>query len=252
MIIDALTHITVDGSWFHTDRDASLISLLSAMEAGKADRAVLAGIPGVDDDDLILEAVETNPGRFIPVAGIDVSLSGSELETRMERVRDLGFAGVKLHPRLSAVSLAESQMKEAVRLAGKMNLAAMVCTIHKSPLSPLGQPISDVIHGLCAACDNTRIILVHGGYTDLLATSEVVRPMEHVLLDLSLTLTRFEKTSLGLDMAWLLETFDRRICVGSDFPEGDMGKVREALFRLGGDESLLRKMGSNLLAMLDK
>lgn len=246
MIIDALTHITRDGAWFGTGLNASLHALLASMDRDGVDKAVLAGIPSAGDDDLVLDAARTYPGRFIPVAGVDVS-GPENLETRVKEVRDLGFAGIKLHPRLSGMTMTDPLIREAIKLAGKLDLTALVCTIHRSPLLPLGRPVSDALYDLCCKCDDTRIILVHGGYTDLLATSELIRPLEHVLLDLSLTMTRFACTSIGLDIAWLLETFDRRICVGSDFPEGDMNRVRTALNVLGAAPDILKTMAINML-----
>lgn len=72
----------------------------------------------------------------------------------------------------------------------------------------------------------------------MLATSEIVRPMEHVLLDLSLTATRFADTSIGRDIEWLMRTFDRRICIGSDFPEGNMKQLTDLWKGRVGVESM--------------
>jgi predicted TIM-barrel fold metal-dependent hydrolase len=251
VIIDSLTHITRDGSWFDTGLDASLPALLKAMDRDGVDAAVLAGISGVDDDELILDAVRKHPGRFIPVAGVDVGNAGS-IEERICIVKDKGYSGIKLHPRHSGVPVTGPRLHEAVKLAGRHDLPALVCTIHRPPLSPLGRPVSDALYDLCRVCDNTRIVLVHGGYADLLATSELIRPLEHVLLDLTLTLTRFARTSVGLDCAWLLETFDRRVCVGSDFPEGDMGRVHATLTQIVAEpEAVLHSMSANLLRHLE-
>jgi predicted TIM-barrel fold metal-dependent hydrolase len=251
VIIDALTHITRDGRWFDTGLDASLEALLGAMQRGGVDKAVLVGVPGADDDALLLDAVRAHPGRFIPVAGVDVSLGSGALYDRLEQVKAAGFVGVKLHPRLSGLPMTHPKFREVTRRAGQLGLCVMLCTIHRPPLPALGRPVSDALYEFCGACPDTRIILVHGGYTDVLATSELMRPLEHVLLDLSLTLSRFGSTSLGLDMAWLFETFDRRICLGSDFPETDMSVIRSLLTTLKKDEDfLLWKMSENLCTHL--
>lgn len=251
MIVDALTHITRNGNWFGTGLDASFGALLNAMNRDGVDTAVLVGIPGLDDDDLILNAVRQHPGRFIPVAGVDISCRAKTLVERMEQVKSAGFAGIKLHPRLSNTPLTHPRIKQAVAQAGRLDLTAMICTIHRPPLPPLGRPVSDALYELCRECDESRIILVHGGYTDILATSELIRPLEHVLLDLSLTLTRFSRASVGLDCAWLMENLDRRVCIGSDFPEGDMGIIQTGLSRIGVDPThALNGMAENLLRHL--
>jgi len=91
--------------------------------------------------------------------------------------------------------------------------------------------------------DDTRIILVHGGYFDLLATSEIIRPFEHVLLDLSLTITRLARSSISYDISFLLESFNKRICIGSDFPEGNMITIFNLLKQIGVDKEVLLKNG---------
>ena len=253
MIVDALAHITKEGIWFDTSLTASLDSLILSMEECKVDKAMLVGLPSTNDNDIILEAVENYPGKFIPFAGIDVSMDDNEIYESVLRAKHLGFTGIKLHPRLSVTPITHPIFKKVLQLAGKLDLVAMVCTIHRPPLPALRRPLSDALYELCLACDNTRIILVHGGYTDILATSEMIRPLEHILLDLSVTLTRFRNTSIGMDVAWLLDSFDRRICVGSDYPEGNMKDVMSVLSNILGDSwdnSRIHSISQNLISFI--
>jgi predicted TIM-barrel fold metal-dependent hydrolase len=250
MIIDALTHITENGRWFTGDCDASCQSLLKAMNKSGVEKAVLVGIPTKQDNRLILETSQQHPGRFIPVAGVDTSLSAREIEGAIEETASSDFYGIKIHPRIAGSPLLSEGTHTAIQAAGKLDLTAMICTIHRPPLPPLGRPVSDALYELCAAHERTRIILVHGGYYDLLATSELVRPFEHVLLDLSLTLVRFERSSIARDICYLINTFDKRITIGSDFPEGNMSNVLSALSRLGFHADLLTEsgvLGKNIL-----
>ncbi|MFP5239706.1 MAG: amidohydrolase family protein [Acidobacteriota bacterium] len=253
MIVDALAHATEDGKWFETGRDASVAALLASMDEHGVERAVLAGMHGHAELDFLARTAAAHPGRFIPVAGLDLSMGLNTAARTIAQAEELGFAGVKIYPRMSGVPLTDPLIEEVVDLAGEADMAAFICTIHRPPLPPLGRPVSDALHQLCAVCDNTRIVLVHGGYDDLLATSERIRPMEHVLLDLSLTLTRFAKASVGLDIAFLLESFDRRICVGTDFPETSWGDVMRAFGRIGfsgADLAGAGVLGENLLRFL--
>ena len=48
----------------------------------------------------------------------------------------------------------------------------------------------------------------------------------NVLLDLSNTLLRYQGSSLDRDIAWLFRSFDRRICIGSDYPDYEPGQLR--------------------------
>lgn len=92
-------------------------------------------------------------------------------------------------------------------------------------MKPLGRPVYDVLYEICLNNLQSKIILLHGGYCELLETSEMIRPLGNVILDLSYTLLRFRETHLVDDIKFLFQTFDRRICIGSDFPENTISDV---------------------------
>ncbi len=250
MIVDALTHITEDGKWLCGDFDASLSALLESMQKNAVDMAVLAGIPTFSDNRLILDACCRHPSHFIPVCGIDTGMPLENITQAVKEAAALGFMGIKIHPRLSGTTFLSEGVHTAIKTAGRHNLTAMICTIQRPPMSPLGRPLYDILHELCTKHDETRLILVHGGYFEVLATSEVIRPLENVLLDVSLTVTRFARSSIGNDIAFLLDTFEKRLCIGSDFPEGDMGRVLNTLTGLGYTQKILEEggiLGANIL-----
>ena len=91
-----------------------------------------------------------------------------------------------------------------------------------------------------------KTVLLHGGYYNLLAVSEEVRNLENVLLDLSATLTRFYDSSVGNDIKFLYRTFEKRLCVGTDFPEYNYGDVLKALDFIGINKPGKGILGNNL------
>jgi predicted TIM-barrel fold metal-dependent hydrolase len=72
-----------------------------------------------------------------------------------------------------------------------------------------------------------KVVLLHGGGVDLLRYAELVRANDNYLLDLSLTLCKYAGSSVDLDIGFLFRRFDRRICVGADFPDFDYLTFRE-------------------------
>ena len=60
------------------------------------------------------------------------------------------------------------------------------------------------------------------GGPDLLRLATAVRSAPNALIDISYTITRFQGTSVHLDLAHLLTTFDHRLVYGSDFPEAEL------------------------------
>jgi len=80
-------------------------------------------------------------------------------------------------------------------------------------------PPVDLIYRLLVRHPNTKCLLIHGGTTDLLALSDIVRSLPNVLLDLSMTLLRYRGSSIDLDLHYVLSRLDQKCVVGSDFPE---------------------------------
>jgi predicted TIM-barrel fold metal-dependent hydrolase len=68
---------------------------------------------------------------------------------------------------------------------------------------------------------------MHGGTVRLLETIEIVRSYNNVLLDLSFTICKYNGSSLDMDIQFAFDTYDRRICIGSDFPEFSPRDLRE-------------------------
>jgi predicted TIM-barrel fold metal-dependent hydrolase len=70
------------------------------------------------------------------------------------------------------------------------------------------------------------MVLLHGGTVEMLRYAESIRTNPNVLLDLSYTLQRYEGSSLDQDISYLFRTFDRRICIGTDYPDYEPAQVR--------------------------
>jgi predicted TIM-barrel fold metal-dependent hydrolase len=230
MIIDGLTHITKNRVWVYKNYDASLERLLREMSKAQVDKAVLVGNPPLNDNDFVLEVYHKYPNKFIPVAAFNPKgLNDKQIEMEISTFKQQGFMGIKIHPRFCGLSLDSTEIDKVLKIAGKHDLVCFICTLHRPPSAPLKRPLYDVIHEICENNKKTRIVLVHGGYYELLPTSEIIRSYENVLLDLSLTLPRFAGSSIGQDIKFLFNTFEKRIVLGSDFPEYTFSDIYKSL-----------------------
>ncbi len=218
-VFDSLTHIKKDGIWYGSKHDASLERLLKEFDENIV-KALLVGMPD-DDINYIIDAYNKHKDKFVPIAPIyfDNNTDSDQIEKQIIDFKGLGFKGIKIHPRFLNTNLIDKNIINSIELAGKYDLVSLLCTVHRAPSKPLKRPIHDVIHEICDETQKSKKILLHGGYYDLLATSEVIRSFENTLLDLSTTLIRFQDTHILNDIKYLFKTFDRRLCIGSDFPE---------------------------------
>lgn len=218
-LFDSLVHVRKDGKWYDTEHDASLTRLIENLEL-PISKALVVGMP-FDDKNHIIDACSVCPDALIPIAPTNFNNESSfdEIKSDIYESYKLGFRGIKIHPRFLGINLNSKKITYAINEAHKLNMVSLLCTVHKYPAKPLGRPIYDAIHDICEHTSGAKIILLHGGDFELLATSEIVRPYPNVIVDLSSTLLRYRGTSIESDIKYLFRTFDRRISIGSDFPE---------------------------------
>jgi predicted TIM-barrel fold metal-dependent hydrolase len=114
-----------------------------------------------------------------------------------------------------------------LRAAGEADLTVFLCTYMHCALHsyPTRDPFFSLVELLQEASE-TRIILVHGGDIEVMRYAELARFNTNLLLDLSLTLMKYEGSSVDLDLAFLFRQFDRRICIGTDWPEYGPDQLR--------------------------
>ena len=230
---DSLTHATADGNWLGGSRyDASLDRLLREMERG-AYRACLVNIAGYQDNKTLAEFASTYPDLFVPIAGFNPSEYEhlSQIESEISKFRDRGFAGIKLHPRLNSYDPLDERCLATITMAGNNNLVVFLDTLFRQKRIVTRHP-ADVIDIIAIECPETKIVLLHGGGSHLLEMFEIVRMREQLLLDISFTIMRYVGSSIDLDISFLCQTLDRRLTIGSDFPEYTPLQAKEQLLKL--------------------
>lgn len=236
-LFDSLAHPTISGKWktFSKNKikvDCSFKRLNETMKKNNIYRALAIGMEGYEG---------YNHKKFIqkckmfknltPIAGIDPKKKISSQSKEITKIKELGFKGVKIHPRLSNLDLRNKNFLNLLKLLSKNKLVAMICTFPQINLKNIITPnfFENLIIAISKA-PGLKVILVHGGCTDLLKYAEFARiNNERILLDLSLTLTRYSESSIDIDIKYLFKNLDRIICIGSDYPEVDYKKLKNKI-----------------------
>jgi predicted TIM-barrel fold metal-dependent hydrolase len=231
---DSLTHVTADGTWLGSTRhDARCERLLTELERCDPAWACLVAIADVIDNETVLDAARQYPERFVPIGSLNPATFDSEREIA-DAVAGLasgGFAGLKLHPRLNGYDPLHVKVIRALRAAGDAGLVVFLDTLFRQP-GRATRNAPDLVDALAVAAPQTQIILLHGGGSQILAVSEVVAAHANLVLDLSFTIHRFSGSSVDADLQFLMRTFDRRMVVGSDFPEYEPLATRDRVHEL--------------------
>jgi predicted TIM-barrel fold metal-dependent hydrolase len=254
---DSLAHVTSDGKWFHTSHDASLERLLRNLEAAAPARACVVGIAGFNmADDFVLSVCRKHSDRLVPVAGMDPGAfsSSREARTHMTGLSKAGFRAVKVHPVLSGIDLSDSRVDHIMEAAAETAMPVFLCTwLRSGAYRPSARPLV-LVHGLAHRHPETWTLLLHGGTTDLLEFSDLVRTSDRLLLDLSFTLLRYRGSSLDMDLRYVLEVLDRKVTVGSDFPEYRPADARARVLELMEDlppQKIRNVLHDNLAVFLE-
>jgi predicted TIM-barrel fold metal-dependent hydrolase len=200
-LFDSLSHPTLSGDWFGRGIDASFETLTRNMRAASFGRACAVGLAGHDGYAHQAFAERCRPfEQLVPIAGV-VPKSAPEIDRELDAVRDLGFRGIKLHPRASRFGYDDPRLAETFAKALK-------------------------------SAPDTRLVLLHGGTVELMRWMQFARHTPQILFDISFTLMRYRGSSLDADLAWLFEGFSNRTCIGTDHPEFCHADVRDRFMEL--------------------
>lgn len=186
------------------------------------------GMPSVEDYDernysqLILD----NTDKLFPIAFYyyEPDEPISKIRENLKRIRGLKYVGIKLHPRTSKMDITDDTVATIIREANEHGLVVLFCTYFDSNIPPFNTV--DMLAAMIYKLSGAKVILMHGGTVRLLDAVELARAFNNILLDLSLTLCKYPGSSLDMDLNFAFKHFDRRVCVGSDYPDFALKDLR--------------------------
>lgn len=232
-IFDSLTHPTFDGNWImpRYKGTADIETLLSEMEQNNVHKAFAVGMQTIGNysEDRFIKMIKTEGNsKLLPIAYLSFD-NKNQIDIRQElmTIKKKGYVGVKIHPRISNLLLDNPLIPYAIDMANEQNLSVLFCSyLYSDKQSYLINNIYQIGEILLKIDSNSKIVLLHGGGVRLLEMMEIVRAFPNTLLDLSFTLSKYTGSSLDMDIQFLFKNFDQRICIGSDFPEITISKLR--------------------------
>jgi predicted TIM-barrel fold metal-dependent hydrolase len=260
MIIDSLTHVTPDGRWFNTSHDAREARLLREMDAAGVERAVVVALAGFIPNEFVFDVCARHPGRLIAGASFNPAAHATPQAAAGEfraELRGAPFRVLKLHPRLNRYDPLDPRVAAVLEeLAGwHEHKLVWLDTLFYHAGGRLRKPPVDTLHELVSCHPDLTFVLLHAGGPWMLQLAWAIRECANAWLDASFTLRRYQGSSVAVDLAYLLRTFDRRMTSGSDFPEIGIGEAVADLRALGAglpDDKTANVLGRNLATLLDK
>ncbi|MEO5570202.1 MAG: hypothetical protein ABIT08_01635 [Bacteroidia bacterium] len=232
-IFDCLTHPSISGEWIKgaPAYDSSLKTLSDEMKINNVKWGFAVGMKGVGNysEEKYVFFIKKKAPQLFPVAFIDVNKlsSSAKINSYLKKLKKLGYSGIKLHPRLGDFNLTDKKLPALIKSANDLQLTVLLCTYFYSNVSGSYKNSVESLAMMMERIRNEKIILLHSGSVRLMEVAEIARSFKETLLDLSFTLVKYEGSSLDADIKFLFRNFDQRICIGSDFPEFSLSKLRE-------------------------
>lgn len=250
-LFDSLSHPTLSGDWFGRGLDASFETLARDMLDASFARACAVGLAGHEGYEHAAFAARCRPfPQLVPIAGV-APKPAPEIDHELDMVRDLGFRGIKLHPRISRFAYDDPCVMDTLNAATRRGLPVFLCTYFHADIAlyPDVDPLYAVARALKSA-PQTRLVLLHGGTVEVMRWMQFARHAPNILLDISFTLMRYRGSSVDADLGWLFHGFHDRTCIGTDHPECRHADVRDRFQELAASATpeAERKIGGLNLA----
>ena len=241
-IFDSLAHPTLTGDWLNQGVASDFNTLSESMTTQNYIGSCAIGMDNIESyshEDFIRAC--SSDTRLVPVAGFNPQKSAC-IDEEIKRIKDLGYRGIKIHPRFSDLDLNSNTLVVTFNKAHELGLVIFFCTYYYCQIKKFApyDPFLALVK-LLKNASNCKVILVHGGAVELLKYAELVRFNSNLLLDLSLTIHKYEGSSIDNDIQFLFKRFDERICIGSDFPEISQQHLRKRFERFSSDISTEKK-----------
>lgn len=230
-LFDSITHPTLNGNWIlpRYKGVSSLNNLLTSMNESNIKWCLAVGMEGIGDysPNEYASMLKNHRSYIIPIAYVNPrSAIATNISKYLTNLASMGYRGIKLHPRFGNFLVDDLSVSKIIIEANRAGLVPLLCTyFYGDKIPSCRNSISNVIN-LLTRIGDAKLVLLHGGGVRIIEMMEVARTFPNVLLDLSLTICKYEGSSIDNDIKYLFNKFDRRISIGSDYPEFPLKELR--------------------------
>jgi predicted TIM-barrel fold metal-dependent hydrolase len=229
-IIDAHTHLYLDGDPKISKHSSSANSLLSEMSVCGVDKALIISIAPLMDQNRIVRELNGHEDRLHFAGSVD-PWSTNPLESIDYAVNILGAKAIKLHPRLQGFGYENLDLVMPIaRYCGEVGVPIILCSFCGGHSLFKSRPV-ELVYELALRNPNTTIVMAHAGGHRPLEALLVQKACPNVYLEISFAPLYFQKSSVEIDFQFMLHKCDsKKIIYGSDYPEKTMLESLEWIF----------------------
>jgi predicted TIM-barrel fold metal-dependent hydrolase len=252
IIVDAHVHLMEPDSAAARlfSAPATPLELLRRMDRAGVTAAVVLGLPGLQTPEEVLALCAAAPDRLFPLLGVHPCRP--EDVTRIRHAREMGFYGLKVHPRLCEVPVESGVLGPVLEQAEQHELPIVFDALPQSSVVPLADLEYHAFDRLARRFRGVRMVLAHACAPHVLGAYTVVKANPNVFLDVSFSLLYYAGSSVEADLAFVSDRIDRHVLYGSDFPQYPADDYLAAYRRLlesRPDVDQRRVLGANAIQL---
>lgn len=153
-------------------------------------------------------------------------------------VRELGYSGLKLHPRLQRYPIEDRRTIALVRAAGDLGVPVVIDAFPDGDWLLQGfDPLA--FARLARACPDARIVAAHMGGHHVLDLMMIAKRAPNLFFDTSYALLYYRTSSVPGDMAYAMRSLRfSRVFYGSDYPDRTLDESLDASLRVFKDNGI--------------
>ena len=226
-MIDSLCHLDLKLGTAHK----AVTELYKQAKAAKVTTIFLCNLPGRQFDEsegfkneAVLAELQQYDGFFKFFAGVDPDENTTF--KNIEKLKEHGVSGIKLHPRLHKYNIETQYCIKTVKFAGELGLPVIICGFMDGLNLKLGNT-PDAFGRLADKCPETKIVMAHAGGHKIVDSMMIMKSCPNLYLDISFTLLYYRACPRVMqDMKYVLESSrGKKILWGTDYPDRPYAKT---------------------------
>lgn len=155
-------------------------------------------------------------------------------------ISDMGFIGLKLHPRLQEFSIEEDSVSRLLNTAGELKVPVLIDAF------PDGTHLQQGFHALKYAelakkAPNTNIIIAHMGGHHVLDFMMLAKRIPNFYFDISYSFLYYRGSSITQNMIYAMKSMGfNRIFYGSDYPDRTLAETLKGSLEIFEDYGVVK------------
>ena len=184
-LFDTCAHPTINGIWIDGRPGQTFFEHFSECKEYGVANACAVGMPGIGDYEhsRFYEQCQRYDHFYYPVAAI-TKTDLADVKEELKLIKKVGYAAVKLHPRLLGLYLDKKWLGSFFKLCEENQLTLFYCTYTYCKVCNMTDVDYFALLVASLKCaPELKVVLLHGGGVELLKYAELVRFNKNLLLD---------------------------------------------------------------------